>query len=56
MAGIEENKALVRRWYAEVLNQRRAEMIDEIVSMDYQGDTDVPLREGPVGAQQEVNE
>lgn len=55
MAGIEENKALVRRWYAEVLTQRRAEMIDEIVSLDYRGDTDVPLREGPVGAHQEVN-
>jgi len=55
MAGIEENKALVRRWYVEVLNQRRAEVIDEIVSIDYRGDTDVPLREGPVGAQREVN-
>ena len=55
MAGIEANKALVRRWYVEVLTQRRAEVIDEIVSMDYWGDTDAPLREGPVGAHQEVN-
>ena len=52
---LEENKALVRRWYAEVLTQRRAEVIDEIVSMDYRGDTDVPLRAGPMGARQEVN-
>ena len=56
MAGIEENKALVRRWYAEVLTQRRADVIDEIVAMDYRGDTAVPLREGLVGAHQEVND
>ncbi len=31
----EDNKAVVRRFYEEVFNQGRAEVIDEIIAPDY---------------------
>lgn len=50
----EDNKAVVRRFYEEVFNQGRAEVIDEIVAPDYMDYGHTPPGRGPEGAKQDL--
>ena len=45
-----QNEAVVRRFYEEVFNQRREEVIDEIISPDYIDYGHNPPGHGPKGA------
>lgn len=49
----EDNKTIVRRFYEEVFNQGREEVIDEIISPDYLDYGHEPPGEGPEGAKQD---
>jgi len=31
----EENKAILRRWFEEVINEHRVDRVDELVAQDY---------------------
>ncbi len=48
-----ENKAVVRRFYEQVFNQRREEVIDEIVSPEYVDYGHNPPGKGREGAKQD---
>ncbi|MEU0388979.1 ester cyclase [Streptomyces chartreusis] len=51
----ETNKALVRRFFEEVLNGRRMEVVDELAAVDYQEHDPLPgQREGREGLQDRV--
>ncbi|MER7112488.1 ester cyclase [Streptomyces sp. NPDC000229] len=51
----ETNKALVRRFFEEVLNGRRMELVDELAAMDYQEHDPLPgQREGREGLKDRV--
>ncbi|MEU0405995.1 ester cyclase [Streptomyces sp. NPDC006197] len=51
----ETNKALVRRLFEEVLNERRVEVIDELASTNYQENDPLPgQREGREGLKDRV--
>jgi len=49
----EDNKAVVQRFYEEVFNQGREEVIDEIISPDYTDYGHNPPGRGPEGAKQD---
>lgn len=49
----EENIAVVKRFYEEVFNQGREEVIDEIISPDYIDYGHEPAGRGPEGAKQD---
>lgn len=49
----EDNKAVVRRFYEEVFNQGREEVIDEIISPDYIDYGHEPPGKGVEGAKQD---
>lgn len=49
----EDNKAVVRRFYEEVFNQGREEVIDEIISPDYMDYGHEPPGKGSEGAKQD---
>jgi steroid delta-isomerase-like uncharacterized protein len=49
----EANKAIVQRFYEEVFNQGREEVIDEIISADYVDYGHNPPGRGPEGAKQD---
>jgi predicted ester cyclase len=49
----EDNKAIVRRFYEEVFNQGREEVIDEIISPDYIDYGHEPPGKGTEGAKQD---
>lgn len=49
----EENKAIVRRFYEEVFNRGREEVIDEIISPDYIDYGHEPPGRGTEGAKQD---
>ncbi|MDN3293216.1 ester cyclase [Streptomyces ficellus] len=52
---VETNKAVVRRFYEEVLNGRRMEAVDELAAMDYQEHDPLPgQREGREGLKDRV--
>ncbi|MFF8280987.1 ester cyclase [Streptomyces lateritius] len=52
---VESNKALVRRFYEEVLNGRRTEIVDELAAMDYEEHDPLPgQREGREGLKDRV--
>ena len=53
MSQEEDNKALVQRFYEEVFNQGREEVIDEIISPDYIDYGHEPLGRGTEGAKQD---
>lgn len=53
MSQEEDNKAVVRRYYEEVFNQGREEVIDEIISPDYMDYGHEPPGKGPEGAKQD---
>ncbi|GGT84305.1 MULTISPECIES: ester cyclase [Streptomyces] len=51
----ETNKALVRRFFEEVLNGRRTEIVDELAAMDYKEHDPLPgQREGREGLKDRV--
>ncbi len=54
MASPEENKAVVRRFYEEAYNQKRAEVLDEIIAPDYLDRGHNPPGEGIEGARQDL--
>ena len=54
MASPEENKAVVRRFYEEAYNQKRASVLDEIISPDYLDRGHNPPGEGIEGARQDL--
>ncbi len=56
MASLDENKALVRRWFEDVLNHWRTGVIGDIVGANYRDYAHVPPRIGPDGARQGVAE
>ncbi|MFF9851460.1 ester cyclase [Streptomyces litmocidini] len=52
---VETNKALVRRLFEEVLNERRVEAVDELASADYRENDPLPgQREGREGLKDRV--
>lgn len=53
MSQAEDNKAIVQRFYEEVFNQGREEVIDEIISPDYIDYGHEPPGRGPEGAKQD---
>lgn len=53
MSAEEDNKAIVRRFYEEVFNQGREEVIDEIISPDYIDYGHEPPGKGREGAKQD---
>lgn len=53
MSQEEDNKAIVQRFYEEVFNQGREEVIDEIISPDYVDYGHEPPGKGPEGAKQD---
>lgn len=53
MSQAEDNKAIVRRFYEEVFNQGREEVIDEIISPDYVDYGHEPPGRGTEGAKQD---
>jgi predicted ester cyclase len=48
-----ENEAVIRRFFEEVFNQGREEVIDEIVAADYLDYGHSPPGQGPEGAKQD---
>lgn len=51
-----DNKAVICRWFEEVFNQGREEVIDEIVSADYIDYGHNPPGRGPEGARQDFRD
>jgi steroid delta-isomerase-like uncharacterized protein len=52
---IEENKALVRRWFLEAWNAGNLALADEVIAADYDphpAPTDMPFGRGPEGQKQ----
>ena len=48
-----ENEAVIRRYYEEVFNQGRENVIDDIVAADYRDYGHTPPGQGPAGAKQD---
>jgi predicted ester cyclase len=48
-----ENEAVIRRWYEEVFNQGREDVIDEIEAADYLDYSHNPPGQGPEGAKKD---
>jgi predicted ester cyclase len=53
MSAQEDNIAIVRRFYEEVFNQGREEVIDEVISLDYVDYGHEPPGRGTEGAKQD---
>lgn len=56
MASLDENKAVIHRFYEEAYNQKREAVLDEIISADYMDKGRNPPLQGVAGARQDLRE